>query len=61
MLNFIGEVPPVDKVIAIEDCHRTTTARPSRPGARSATPRCAADRATLDRQITAVESLIPHS
>ena len=62
MLNFIGEVPPVDKVIAIEDCHLHHYGKAFKAGRKvvHATLRCP-DRATLDRQITAVESLIPHS
>ena len=59
MLNFIGEVPPVDKVIAIEDCHLHHYGKAFKAGRKvgHATLRCP-DRATLDRQITAVESLI---
>lgn len=62
MLNFIGEVPPVDKVIAIEDCHLHHYGKAFKAGRKvgHATLRCP-DRAALDRQITAVESLIPHS
>ena len=59
MLNFIGEVPPVDKVIAIEDCHLHHYGKAFKAGRKvgHATLRCP-DRATLDRQITAVETLI---
>ena len=59
MLNFIGEVPPVDKVIAVEDCHLHHYGKAFKAGRKvgHATLRCP-DRATLDRQITAVESLI---
>ncbi|MGN2624956.1 5-(carboxyamino)imidazole ribonucleotide synthase [Stutzerimonas balearica] len=59
MLNFIGEVPPVDKVIAIEDCHLHHYGKAFKAGRKvgHATLRCP-NRATLDRQITAVESLI---
>ncbi|WP_312679098.1 5-(carboxyamino)imidazole ribonucleotide synthase [Stutzerimonas nitrititolerans] len=59
MLNFIGEVPPVAKVIAIEDCHLHHYGKAFKAGRKvgHATLRCP-DRATLDRQITAVESLI---
>ncbi|WP_313238935.1 5-(carboxyamino)imidazole ribonucleotide synthase [Stutzerimonas kunmingensis] len=62
MLNFIGEVPPVEKVIAIEDCHLHHYGKAFKVGRKvgHATLRCP-DRATLDRQITAVETLIPHS
>src|SRR5690606_15153556 len=59
MLSFIGEVPPVAKVIAIEDCHLNHYGKAFKAGRKvgHATLRCP-DRATLDRQITAVESLI---
>ncbi len=59
MLNFIGEVPAVAKVIAVEDCHLHHYGKAFKVGRKvgHATLRCP-DRATLDRQITAVESLI---
>lgn len=59
MLNFIGEVPPVAKVIAVEDCHLHHYGKAFKVGRKvgHATLRCP-DRSTLDRQITAVESLI---
>ncbi|WP_417787668.1 5-(carboxyamino)imidazole ribonucleotide synthase [Stutzerimonas xanthomarina] len=59
MLNFIGEVPAVAKVIAIEDCHLHHYGKAFKVGRKvgHATLRCP-DRSTLDRQITAVESLI---
>jgi 5-(carboxyamino)imidazole ribonucleotide synthase len=59
MLNFIGSVPAVDKVIAIDDCHLHHYGKAFKVGRKvgHATLR-SADRATLDRQITAVESLI---
>ena len=62
MLNFIGEVPPVEQVISIADCHLHHYGKAFKAGRKvgHATLRCP-DRATLDRQITAVESLIPHS
>lgn len=59
MLNFIGEVPSVAKVIAVEDCHLHHYGKAFKAGRKvgHATLRCP-DRATLDRQVTAVESLI---
>ena len=59
MLNFIGEVPPVDKVIAIADCHLHHYGKAFKVGRKvgHATLRCA-DRVTLDQQIAAVEALI---
>ena len=59
MLNFIGEVPPVEKVIAVQDCHLHHYGKAFKAGRKvgHATLRCP-DRATLDRQITAVETLI---
>ena len=61
MLNFIGEVPEVARVVAIEDCHLHHYGKAFKAGRKvgHATLRCP-DRATLDRQITAVETLIPH-
>ncbi len=62
MLNFIDEVPSVAKVVAIEDCHLHHYGKAFKVGRKvgHATLRCP-DRATLDRQITAVESLIERS
>ena len=59
MLNFIGEVPAVEKVVAVEDCHLHHYGKAFKAGRKvgHATLRCP-DRSTLDRQITAVESLI---
>jgi 5-(carboxyamino)imidazole ribonucleotide synthase len=61
MLNFIGEVPEVARVVAIEDCHLHHYGKAFKAGRKvgHATLRCP-DRATLDRQSTAVETLIPH-
>ncbi|MCY1297589.1 N5-carboxyaminoimidazole ribonucleotide synthase [compost metagenome] len=59
MLNFIGEVPAVDKVIAIADCHLHHYGKAFKAGRKvgHATLRCA-DRARLQQQIAAVEALI---
>ena len=59
MLNFIGEVPAVAEVIAVQDCHLHHYGKAFKAGRKvgHATLRCP-DRATLDRQITAVETLI---
>ena len=59
MLNFIGTVPAVEKVVAIDDCHLHHYGKAFKAGRKvgHATLR-SVDRATLDRQITAVESLI---
>ena len=59
MLNFIGTVPAVAKVVAIDDCHLHHYGKAFKAGRKvgHATLR-SVDRATLDRQITAVESLI---
>ncbi|MDP2242839.1 5-(carboxyamino)imidazole ribonucleotide synthase [Pseudomonas sp.] len=59
MLNFIGTVPPVAEVIAIDDCHLHHYGKAFKVGRKvgHATLRCA-DRATLDQQIAAVEALI---
>ena len=59
MLNFIGRVPPLAQVIAIQDCHVHHYGKVFKKGRKvgHATLR-SASRATLDRQITAVENLI---
>jgi len=59
MLNFIGEVPPVDKVIAIEDCHLHHYGKAFKAGRKvgHATLRCK-DLATLEARIREVEALI---
>ena len=59
MLNFIGSVPPVAKVIAIDDCHLHHYGKAFKVGRKvgHATLR-SKDRATLDRQIAALEALI---
>ncbi|WP_421683060.1 5-(carboxyamino)imidazole ribonucleotide synthase [Stutzerimonas urumqiensis] len=61
MLNFIGTVPPVDRVVAIEDCHLHHYGKAFKAGRKvgHATLRCA-DRATLEQRIAAVEALIAH-
>ena len=59
MLNFIGEVPPVEQVIAIDDCHVHHYGKAFKAGRKvgHATVR-SADRATLDRQVAQVQALI---
>ncbi|WP_263147179.1 5-(carboxyamino)imidazole ribonucleotide synthase [Pseudomonas sp. RIT-PI-AD] len=59
MLNFIGEVPPVAQVVALEDCHLHHYGKAFKAGRKvgHATLRCE-DRATLDRRIAAVTALI---
>ena len=59
MLNFLGSVPPVEQVIAIDDCRLHHYGKAFKAGRKvgHATLRCA-DRATLDQQIAAVEALI---
>lgn len=59
MLNFIGEVPALQQVVAIQDCHVHHYGKAFKAGRKvgHATLR-SANRATLDRQITAVETLI---
>jgi len=59
MLNFIGSVPPLAQVIAIQDCHVHHYGKAFKVGRKvgHATLR-SANRSTLDRQITAVETLI---
>jgi 5-(carboxyamino)imidazole ribonucleotide synthase len=59
MLNFIGSVPAVDKVAAIDDCHLHHYGKAFKAGRKvgHATLRCA-DRATLDSRIADVQALI---
>jgi phosphoribosylaminoimidazole carboxylase (NCAIR synthetase) len=59
MLNFIGEVPGVSDVIAIEDCHLHHYGKAFKAGRKvgHATVR-SKDRTTLDRQVKQVEALI---
>ncbi len=59
MLNFIGQVPDVSRVLAIQDCHLHHYGKAFKAGRKvgHATLR-SADRATLDRQIMALETLI---
>jgi 5-(carboxyamino)imidazole ribonucleotide synthase len=59
MLNFIGEVPAVDKVVAIADCHLHHYGKAFKAGRKvgHATLRCA-DRAALEARIQDVKALI---
>jgi 5-(carboxyamino)imidazole ribonucleotide synthase len=59
MLNFIGEVPSVSNVIALEDCHLHHYGKAFKAGRKvgHATLR-SADLATLQQRIAAVEALI---
>ena len=59
MLNFIGEVPAVAQVAAIDDCHLHHYGKAFKVGRKvgHATVR-SADRATLQRQIAEVQALI---
>lgn len=59
MLNFIGEVPPVAEVIAIDDCHLHHYGKAFKAGRKvgHATLR-SASRERLQQQIAAVEALI---
>lgn len=59
MLNFIGEVPAVEKVVAIDDCHLHHYGKAFKVGRKvgHATLRCQ-DMATLRSKIAEVEALI---
>ncbi|QIB50340.1 5-(carboxyamino)imidazole ribonucleotide synthase [Pseudomonas sp. OIL-1] len=59
MVNLIGEVPPVEKVTAIKDCHLHHYGKAFKPGRKvgHATLRCA-DKATLQARIEQLEQLI---
>ena len=59
MLNFIGAVPSVDKVISVADCHLHHYGKAFKAGRKvgHATLRCA-DRASLNARIADVQALI---
>ncbi len=59
MLNFIGEVPPTEQVVALADCHLHHYGKAFKAGRKvgHATLR-SADAATLKQRIAAVEALI---
>lgn len=59
MLNFIGEVPPLDRVAAIADCHPHHYGKAFKAGRKvgHATLRCR-DLPTLEARIAEVEALI---
>ena len=59
MLNFIGEVPAVDKIVALDDCHLHHYGKAFKAGRKvgHATLRCS-DMATLQDKIAEVEALI---
>ena len=59
MVNLIGDVPPVEKITAIENCHLHHYGKAFKPGRKvgHATLRCA-DRATLQARIDEVEQLV---
>jgi 5-(carboxyamino)imidazole ribonucleotide synthase len=59
MLNFIGEVPPVEKVTAIDDCHLHHYGKAFKAGRKvgHATLRCV-DNQALDARIAELQALI---
>ncbi|MCY4126287.1 MAG: 5-(carboxyamino)imidazole ribonucleotide synthase, partial [Pseudomonas sp.] len=59
MLNFIGEVPPVEQVVAIDDCHLHHYGKAFKAGRKvgHATLRCQ-DMVTLEHKIAQVQALI---
>lgn len=59
MLNFLGEVPAVEQVVAIDDCHLHHYGKAFKAGRKvgHATLRCA-DRQTLEARIAQVQALI---
>jgi 5-(carboxyamino)imidazole ribonucleotide synthase len=60
MVNFIGSVPELAQLAAIENCHPHHYGKAFKPGRKvgHATLRCA-DRETLEEQICEVEALLP--
>jgi 5-(carboxyamino)imidazole ribonucleotide synthase len=59
MVNFIGEIPPSEQLLAIDGCHLHHYNKAFKPGRKvgHATLRCA-DRAMLERKIKEVEALM---
>lgn len=59
MLNFIGSVPPVEQVAAIEDCHLHHYGKAFKAGRKVGhATLCSPDRATLEQRIAEVRALI---
>jgi 5-(carboxyamino)imidazole ribonucleotide synthase len=60
MVNFIGSVPALAQLAAIDNCHPHHYGKAFKPGRKvgHATLRCA-DRATLEERICEVEALLP--
>jgi 5-(carboxyamino)imidazole ribonucleotide synthase len=61
MVNFIGSIPPLEKLAALEYCHPHVYGKAFKPGRKvgHATLRCA-NRKTLEESICEVEALLPH-
>jgi 5-(carboxyamino)imidazole ribonucleotide synthase len=59
MVNFIGDIPPSEQLLAIDGCHLHHYNKAFKPGRKvgHATLRCA-DRATLEKKIGEVEALM---
>jgi len=60
MVNFIGSIPQLEKLLALENCHPHCYGKAFKPGRKvgHATLRCA-DRETLEESICDVEALLP--
>lgn len=60
MVNFIGSIPPLEQLAALEFCHPHIYGKAFKPGRKvgHATLRCA-DRATLEESICELEALLP--
>lgn len=60
MINFIGSVPPLEKLAALEYCHPHVYGKAFKPGRKvgHATLRCA-DSKTLEEGICVLEALLP--
>ncbi len=60
MVNFIGSIPPLAELTALQYCHPHAYAKAFKPGRKvgHATLRCA-DRTALEESICAVEALLP--
>ncbi|HSB94871.1 MAG TPA: 5-(carboxyamino)imidazole ribonucleotide synthase [Spongiibacteraceae bacterium] len=60
MINFIGSIPPLAKLAALQNCHTHAYAKEFKPGRKvgHATLRCF-DRTALEESICEVEALLP--
>lgn len=59
MLNFIGHVPQIEQILAVEDCHLHHYGKAFKTGRKVGhATLCAPDRATLEQRITQLRALL---